>query len=103
MRLITIAFILVAITLTPLSQEKQKPLIEDYVRASISVPPESLALDPFYKKYTDALGIAIVSSDKVPDAALLVARDVVIHMLAKRPDLRQEMINKRMRVGAMAQ
>jgi len=84
-------------------QTQEKPLIQDYVRAAISAPPPALGFDPFYKKYTDALGIAIVSSEKAPDAALLVARDIVIHMLAKRPDLRQEMIKKRMRVGVMAQ
>jgi hypothetical protein len=43
-----------------------------------------------------------VSSDRVPDAALLVARDIVIHMLARRPDLRHEMVAKAMRVGVMA-
>lgn len=102
-RLLVPATILLAVTVTPQSQEKQKPLIEDYLRAVISAPPESLAVDPFYKKYTDSLGIAIVSSEKVPDAALLVARDIVIHMLARRPDLREEMIKKKMRVGVMAQ
>ena len=86
-----------------ITQQKEKPLIEDYIRAVISTPPETLNLDPFYRKYTDALGISIVSSEKVPDAALLVARDITIHMLAKRPDLRQEMIKKKMRVGVMAQ
>ncbi len=80
-----------------------KPLVTDYVRAVISEPPPSLGADPFYKKYTDALGTAILSSEKTPDAALLVARDIVIHMLAKRPDLRREMSNKKMRVGVMAQ
>lgn len=85
------------------SQEKQKPFVEDYVRAVISSPPPALNLDPFYKKYTDALGIPIVSSEKVPDAALLVARDITIHMLSKRPDLREAMIARKMRVGVMAQ
>ena len=85
------------------SQEQAKPMIQDYVNAAIGPVPESLSLDPFYRKYTDALGIAIVSSDKVPNAALLVARDIVIHMLAKRPDLREQMIKRRMRVGVMAQ
>ena len=85
------------------SQEKERPLIQDYVRAVVATPPASLGVDPFYKKYTNALGIAILSSEKVPDAALLVARDIVIYMLAKRPDLRQEMVGKNMRVGVMAQ
>jgi hypothetical protein len=85
----------------PATQEK--PLIQDYIRANIGTPPQALGVDPFYKKYADALGIAILSSEKVPDAALLVARDIVIHMLAKRPDLRAEMVKKKMRVGVMAQ
>jgi hypothetical protein len=97
------AAVLLVVAIVAETQEKEKPLIEDYVRANISAPPASLSLDPFYKKYTDALGIAILSSEKVPDAALLVARDIAIHMLAKRPDLRAEMVKKRMRVGVMAQ
>jgi hypothetical protein len=85
------------------TQEQEKPLIEDYIRSAIAAPPASLGVDSFYKKYTDALGIAILSSEKVPDAALLVARDIAIHMLAKRPDLREEMVKNKMRVGVMAQ
>ncbi|MDQ2922358.1 MAG: glycoside hydrolase [Acidobacteriota bacterium] len=102
-RRIVAATILLVVTVPARSQEKEKPLIQDYARAVISAPPDSLAVDPFYKKYTDALGISVVGSEKVPDAALLVARDIVIHMLAKRPDLRDEMLKKRMRVGVMAQ
>ena len=82
---------------------QEKPLIPDYAGAAIGAPPQSLGVDPFYKKYVDALGIAILSSEKTPDAALLVARDIVISMLAKRPDLRAEMVRKKMRVGVMAQ
>ena len=80
-----------------------EPLIDDYARANVGPTPSELALDPFYKKHTDALGIAVVSSEKVPDAALLVARDIVIHMLAKRPDLREAMVGRKMRVIVMAQ
>ena len=80
-----------------------RPLIEDYVTATVGPIPSDLSLDPFYKKHTDALGIPIVSSEKVPDAALLVARDIVIHMLAKRPDAREAMVARKMRVVVMAQ
>src|SRR5262245_20622240 len=72
------------------TKEQEKPFIQDYIKAVIGAPPASLGVDPFYKKYADAQGVAILSSEKVPDAALLVARDIVIHMLAKRPDLRAE-------------
>lgn len=83
--------------------QEEKPFIQDYIKAVVGSPPASLGVDPFYSKYADALGISILSSEKVPDAALLVARDIVIHMLAKRPDLRAEMVRKKMRVGVMAQ
>ena len=59
--------------------------------------------DPFYKKYADALGIPVVASDKVPDAALLVARDIVNTMLAARPDLRKAMIARKWRTGVIAE
>ncbi len=101
-RLLLPTILLLAVVVSTVSQEKEKPLMQDYVRAAISTPPPELALDPFYKKYTDALGIHVVSSEKVPDAALLVARDIIIHMLSKRPDLRAEMVKKKMRVGVMA-
>lgn len=99
--LVTAASVFLVVTVAAGTQDK--PLIEDYVRANVGAPPQSLGVDPFYKKYADALGVAILSSEKVPDAALLVARDIAIHMLAKRPDLRAEMVKQKMRVGVMAQ
>ena len=64
---------------------------------------DRVKLDPFYKKHVDAHGIPVIGSDKVPDAALLLARDIVIYMLAGRPDLRKEMMARGYRVGVMAQ
>src|SRR6266496_6120158 len=80
----------------------RKPLIEDYISANVKAVPASLGFDRFYQRYVDARGIPILSSEKVPDAALLVARDIVLHMLAKRPELLDEMVKKNMRVGVMA-
>ncbi len=78
-------------------------LITDYAKANIASPPESLGLDAeFYRKYTSAGGIPIISSDRVPDAALLVTRDIVNHMLLKRPDIREHMAENGQRVGVMA-
>jgi hypothetical protein len=65
--------------------------------------PASLGVDPFYKKYVDAQGIPVISSDKVPDAALLVARDIINSMLAMRPDLRNAMIARKWRTGVIAE
>jgi hypothetical protein len=42
----------------------------------------------------------VISSGKVPDAALYVAREIVNHMLRDRPDVRQAMIGQGARVGS---
>jgi hypothetical protein len=78
-------------------------LISSYVRANIQPVPESLGVSPFYTKYVDADGIPVISSEKVPDDALLVARDIINSMLAKRPDVRQAMIARRWRTGVIAE
>ena len=81
-----------------------KAIVEDYATYLVGPLPDSVPYDrTFYKKYVDAHGIPIISSAKVPDAALLLARDIVVYMLAGRPDLRKEMIAKGYRVGVMAQ
>lgn len=59
--------------------------------------PDSLHLSPFYKKYVDAGGIAVVSSDKVQDEALLTARKLIIGMLMKRKDIRDYMSKRHCR------
>jgi hypothetical protein len=82
---------------------RRPPLLEDYVKFTVTAPPAHLELDPFYKKYVDAQGIPIVSSEKVPDQAHLMARDIVLFMLADRPDLRQELIRKKWKVAIMAE
>ena len=78
------------------------PLVPTYEAAMITAPPAALGLDPFYKKYADAFGIPIVSSEKVADAALLMARDIVNYMLLKRPDVRAVMLERTSRVLIMA-
>ena len=78
-------------------------LLQDYIEFSVTAPPAALELDPFYKKYVDAHGIPVVTSDKVPDAALLMARDIVQFMLANRPDLRKELIRKKWKLAIMAE
>ena len=82
---------------------KGPALLQDYIAFTVTAPPAALELDPFYKKYVDAHGIPVVTSDKVPDAALLMARDIVQFMLANRPDLRKELIRKKWKLAIMAQ
>ena len=92
-----------SIVFLALARLADPPSIEDAVKPAVGSLPPDLSLDPFYKKYTDALGIPVVSSEKVPDQALLVARDIMIHMLAKRPDVREAMVARKLRVVVMAQ
>lgn len=69
----------------------------------VTPPPPALKADPFYAKYLDAAGIPILSSAKVPDAALLAARSIVTGMLAHRPDLARAVAAAGTRVAIMAE
>lgn len=69
---------------------------------SITAPPPVLHLDPFYTRYLDAAGIPIVSSAKVPDEALVKARDIVVAMLSYRPDLARTLVARGQRVAVIA-
>lgn len=78
-------------------------LIPSYVKAAIGPVPEDLGVSPFYQKHVDALGIPVIASEKVPDDALLVARDIVNSMLAARPDVRKALIERKWRTGVIAE
>ncbi len=65
----------------------------------ITAPPAFLGLDGFYKKYIDAEGIPIVSSDKVSDEALRRAWKIVRNMLKNIPAEKAQMIANKLRVG----
>jgi len=101
--LLLVAAVLFFSAVLPTVSQRTKPIVERYAGAMVGPVPPTLMLDPFYKKYTDALGIPVLSSERVPDDALLMARDIVIYMLAKRPEFRDALVAKRWRVGVMAE
>lgn len=71
--------------------------------AAVDVPvPERLGADPFYAKHVAAAGIPILSSSRVPDAALLAARDMVRGMVQHRPDLAAWLAAQDYRVAIIA-
>ena len=72
------------------SQTDHQSIVDEMV---VSLP-ETLNLDPFYKKYIDANGIPIISSENVRDEALVIARDLVNIMLSKRSDIRDQYIQQ---------
>lgn len=61
--------------------------------------PAAAGLDPFYTQVCWASGIPVVSSDGVDGRALQAAADIVVNMLASRPDLRDRLVSGRLRVG----
>jgi alpha-glucosidase len=63
---------------------------------------ELLGLDLFYRKFTTAKGLPVLSSDKVSDAGLIEGADIVNHMLADREDVRQALIKNKVRLVVMA-
>lgn len=67
--------------------------------SEVKAPPSSLGLNAFYKKYLDVEGIPVVSSDNVPDQALLNARTIMKNMLKMIPDSKAKMIANKLRVG----
>lgn len=67
----------------------------------VGPPPPALELDPFYAKSLDARGIPISASNAVPDKALRIARQLVVEMLAHRPDLARALVASGQRVMVM--
>jgi len=104
-QMMVISLLVIIINLSNAGYATAQPsdaIISDYYEAAISEPPDELGLDPFYTKYTDAHGIPVTTGEKVPDVALLVARDIVLYMLSERPDLKKQMVDSGFRVGIMA-
>lgn len=85
--------------------ETGKPLalVHEYAGPAVGPVPAELGVSAFYQKYLDASGIPVLSSTKVPDIALRVARDIVNGMLAWRPDLRDALVRRRWRTGVIAE
>ena len=84
------------------AQERRRldpfPVVETGERV-IAAPT---GVHPFYTKYINAEGIIVVSSDAVPDAALIAARRLILHVLSKRPDIHAAMLQHNPRISIMA-
>lgn len=65
--------------------------------------PAGLGLNPSYQKYVDALGIPVISSGLVPDAALIEARDIVLGMLDRAPEITAALIANGVHAAVMAE
>ena len=74
------------------------PVVETGDR--VIAPPEGV--HPFYKKYINASGVVIVSSEKVPDAALLTVRKTILHLSNRRPDVHEAILQHHPRISIVA-
>ncbi len=75
----------------------------NYAGGIVTSPPKEIGIDDFYKKYTDANGFPVVGSRKVPDEALLKARDIIIMMTKSLPqNVLDTMRNRGVRIAVMA-
>ena len=74
----------------------------EVVEGEVIAPPKGAAIPAFYSKYISAGGYPIVGSERVSDYALKEAAHLVNAMLAKRPDLREAMIQSGSRLCVMA-
>lgn len=70
--------------------------------ATVSAPPATLKVDPFYEKFVAAAGLPILSSRNVPDTALLTARSLVEGMVRHRPDLSRYLAANGYRIAIMS-
>ena len=80
------------------SQLKKMLITDDEVEVT-GIPPELIEIYKvhphayncltYYTKYIDAEGIAIVGSDWVRDEQFYAAREIVLLMTSKRPELRE--------------
>lgn len=69
----------------------------------VTTPPDSLNLNPFYKKYVDVNGIALISSWRVPDSAFVAAHRTLYAMTSMLPkQVLDSMVNRGTRVAIMA-
>jgi len=98
---------LVLMAMTSCKQTQQQDVVEtetlDIPECIVSTPPDSLHLDPFYKKYVDVNGIPLISSWRVPDSAFVAAHRTLYAMTKMLPEaVLDSMVHRGTRVAIMA-
>ena len=85
-------------SLTPTPTPTPSPASTQPAGARVQSPPASLNVHAYYRKYLDAGGIPILSSNDVTDEELYQARDTILAMLSDRPDILATMTEFKFRV-----
>jgi hypothetical protein len=100
-RLVALAWVALSIALSAIECRAQSTVAQSPGPIPAALR-QTLGLSPFYKKHIDAKGLPILGSDKVSDAALQEATEIVNAMLAARDDIRRALVRNRVRVVVMA-
>ncbi len=74
------------------------PMSTPAASAFVSAPPDSLGVHSYYRKYLDAGGVPVLSSNEVTDEELYQTRDTILAMLSDRPDILATMAEFNFRV-----
>lgn len=111
MKSLTYIFTAVLLALTLTACPEKKETTASYTTADtlnippckVTTPPDSLHLDPFYKKYVDVNGLPLISSSRVPDSAFVAAHRTLYAMTCMLdPQILDTMIKSDARVAIMA-
>ena len=101
--------VLLALTLTACPEKKETTASDttadtlNIPPCKVTTPPDSLHLDPFYKKYVDVNGLPLISSSRVPDSAFVAAHRTLYAMTCMLdPHILDTMIKSDARVAIMA-
>jgi hypothetical protein len=68
----------------------------------VRTPPAEMDLHPFYTKYLDCNGIAVISSERVDDRAFYRVKVLLDKMLENRPDVRRALVEDAVRYVIIA-
>ncbi|MEE8450479.1 MAG: hypothetical protein V3R99_01155 [Thermoguttaceae bacterium] len=97
---------LILLATTTMAVASEEPLDDCRHELKVTEVPasvcKSLDLDPFYAKYVSVRGFPVVGSEKVSDYAMLEAGYLIDRMLADRPDVRDALIENKVRFAVMA-
>ncbi len=103
-----IYFAVMAILLASCQQKQEQVAVEepetlDIPECVVTTPPDSLHLDPFYKKYVDVNGLPLISSWRVPDSAFVAAHRTLYAMTLMLPkEVLDSMVSYGTRIAIMA-
>ncbi|MBR3453770.1 MAG: hypothetical protein IKH26_00450 [Bacteroidaceae bacterium] len=99
-----LSFVAVACTQTTQTKQAENDTETiDIPECVVTSPPDSLQLDPFYKKYVDVNGIPLISSWRVPDSCFVAAHRTLYSMTCMlSEEIMNAMRKAKARVGIMA-